>query len=130
MRLTVHIDPALLPATYEVGPRCLPCESRDSVQNLKGFITQLFGVPFLRQDIYWNRIRLDDDHATLDCLGVQDGSEITVRKRPREGSLFPLSTERVGQEGSWTFGAARGCREASRYLPISGTVGGEEQSNE
>ncbi|CAE8594937.1 unnamed protein product [Polarella glacialis] len=123
MRLLVHVDPLLLPATYEAGPKSLPCELRDSVQNLKGFMTQLFGVPFLRQDIYLNGIRLDDDHITLDLLGVEEDTEISVRKRPREGSLYQLSSEPIGREGSWTFGSARGLGEASRYLPVSGTGG-------
>ncbi|CAJ1340854.1 unnamed protein product [Effrenium voratum] len=70
MHVVLQIDPLLLPATYEARTRRLPCEARDNVQQVKGFITQLFGVPFLRQELYLDGVHLHDDLATLASLGV------------------------------------------------------------
>ncbi|CAE7189403.1 unnamed protein product [Symbiodinium necroappetens] len=143
MYLVIHIDPSLLPTTHKAGqrricaaglhgisgglcsqavPRRLPCESRDSIQNVKGFITELYGVPFLRQNLYFNGVLLHDDGITLDSLGIDDEDELAVRPKRRQGALLrgAAAASRAARSGSWSTGEARGSFEAQKVLQLPG----------
>ena len=145
-------------------PRRLPCEPRDSIQNVKGhalrvseipsttqeksksrddlpgFITELYGVPFLRQagpasvlrdlelrskDLYFNGILLHDDGITLDSLGIDDeacqfvlgrnvGAELIVVPASSLHSRYPQLSRKpeIGQ----TITAKRSARQAGRSV--------------
>ncbi|CAE7243099.1 unnamed protein product, partial [Symbiodinium pilosum] len=101
-------------------PRRLPCEPRDTVQNVKGFITELYGIPFLRQDLYFNSVHLHDDGATLDALGLQAEAELTVRPRRRLGATLQgaAARSRAARAGTWSSGDARGSFEAWEVLRL------------
>eukprot|EP00913_Durusdinium_trenchii_P035066 g32803.t1 len=114
--LIIDIDPCLLPTTYKAGLRRLPCEARDSIQNVKGFITQLFGVPFMRQERHVNSVA---GRFSKDALGLKDEALLVVRPRMREGATFKVLAARGRNVGSWREGA-RGLWEAKKLLALPG----------